>query len=180
MANLIKPGDGSMSNFTLAPEGEALYEFTGKIEKCGDDKQSLKFELEYVDDPQAKVNVFCRPVTESGLRKMVDVIYYSKVGEKLSKKYNLPAIENGWPEEVLKSDKLIERLSNDIAGCRISCDVEHKKNKYKDKDGNDKEGTNANVKKIGFAGNGSKPVNTQVQVQAQAQTQEAKSDEGGW
>ena len=78
MSKTILPGDGSMG-FSLAPEGENIYEFNGTIESCVvQDQDCLRIEAEYPDDPSAKVNVFCKLSSESGLRKLTDVLYFSK------------------------------------------------------------------------------------------------------
>ena len=64
MAKKITPGDGSMG-FSLAPEGESTYEFTGVVERCGVDMDCLRIEAQYEDDPSAKINVFCKLSSDS-------------------------------------------------------------------------------------------------------------------
>jgi len=158
MSKAILPGDGSMG-FSLAPEGENIYEFNGTIERCGADQDCLRIEAEYLDDPSAKVNVFCKLSSESGLRKLTDVLYFSKVWDKLKKKKpGLGNIEEGVEEDMLADDNFHKQLKIDLSGCRIKAVVKHTNSKYKDKSGEEVERTNANVDKIAFADNATKPV----------------------
>ncbi len=153
MAKKITPGDGSMG-FSLAPEGESTYEFTGVIERCGADQDCLRIEAEYEEDPTAKINVFSKLSSESGLRKLTDVLYYSKVWEKLKKKKpNIGNIKDGVDEAMLTDDNFHKQLKIDLAGCRIKAIVKHKKGKFKDKNGDEVERTNVNVEKIMFVNN---------------------------
>ena len=158
MSKTILPGDGSMG-FSLAPEGENVYEFNGTIERCGADDDCLRIEAEYLDDPSAKINVFCKLSSESGLRKLTDVLYFSKVWDKLKKKKSgLGNIEDGVDEDMLTDESFHKQLKIDLAGCRIKASVKHTKSKFKDKSGEEVERTNANVDKITFAGNATNPV----------------------
>jgi hypothetical protein len=158
MSKTILPGDGSMG-FSLAPEGENVYEFTGTIERCGADDDCLRIEAEYMDDPSAKVNVFCKLSSESGLRKLTDVLYFSRVWDKLKKKKpGLGNIEEGVDEGMLTDDNFHKQLKIDLAGCKIKATVKHSRSKFKDKSGEEVERTNANVDKITFTGNATTPV----------------------
>jgi len=162
MIKKIMPGDGSMG-FSLPPVGESIYSFTGVIERCGADQDCLRVEAEYEEDPTAKINIFCKLSSESGLRKLTDVLYYSKVWDKLKrKKSSLGDIKDGVDEAMLTDDNFHKQLKIDLPGCRIKAVVKHSKGKYKDKNGEEVERTNANVEKIMFATNESKPIAAQV------------------
>jgi hypothetical protein len=175
MIKKIMPGDGSMG-FSLPPEGESTYEFTGVIERCGADQDCLRIEAEYEDDPSAKINVFCKLSSESGLRKLTDVLHYSNVWEKLRKKKpGIGNIEDGVDENMLTDDNFHKQLKIDLAGCRIKAVVKHSKGKFKDKNGDEVERTNANVDKIMFAMNESKPV-----AAATPKGTDATEENSGW
>jgi len=151
MEDLIMPGDGSMGGaFSLVPEGDIdegtgiEMEFTGKIEPYGEEKDGLRFEACYVDDPSAKASIFCKMTEQRGLIKMLDIINSSGVAEKLRKVGKLKSDPSkGMSARILTDPKFHEQLKLSIEGCRILTTVKHSAGTYKGKDV-----TNANINKI--------------------------------
>ena len=126
---LVKPGDGSMGGFSTPPEGMNEYEFVSKERKiAGEDKDCLWLELAYLDDPSAKVGIFCKYSTDPGLRKLLDTIIRSGVWPKMQKKYKYKSNPgDGLPPSMLRDEKFQKQLVLELEGLRIMCDVSVKK-----------------------------------------------------
>lgn len=126
---LVKPGDGSMGGFSTPPEGMNEFEFVSKeLKVVGEDKDCLWLELAYLDDPSAKVGIFCKYSTDPGLRKLLDTIIRSGVWPKMQKKYKYKSDPTeGLPPSMLRDEKFQQRLILELEGLRIMCDVSIKK-----------------------------------------------------
>jgi hypothetical protein len=125
---LVKPGDGDMggSLWNDPPSGVNKYEFISKEREIeGADKDALKLVLAYIDDPDAKVKMWFKYSTETGLRKLLDVIIRSNVWPKMVKKYKYKSDPTeGLPPSMLRDEKFQQRLVLELEGLHLMCDVD--------------------------------------------------------
>jgi CDGSH-type Zn-finger protein len=155
-------GTEDMGGFEMPPEGNieegtgVLMEFTGEIKPCGEDDQSLGFELAWIDNPSAKARIFCKTTTNQGLGRIVGIGNASGVFKKIDAK-RTKAGKSGILSEkgtvktkILVEPKFQEQLRQEIEGCVVLCSISHSEAKpYTDKDGVEKEGfPQANINKI--------------------------------
>jgi hypothetical protein len=177
----IEPGAGEAgSTFSLVPAGSIdegtgiVMEFNGKIEPYGENKDGLRFELFYVDDPDARSSLFCKTTEQSGLILMLDIIVMSGVAEKLKKIGKLKSDPSkGLKAAVLKDPAFHEQLKISLQGCRVLCSVKHSKGKYK---GN--EVTNANISKIAPVTN--TPIQGSAASASMSVSEPATAVQSGW
>jgi hypothetical protein len=130
------------------PEGRQIFVFNGVVEPT--QNGSYRFEADYLNDPSArKVSVFGGSNNQSSLENLMGIIYNSGVGVKMKKKKpTLPDPADGWDDSILKNPSLIEQIKVDIIGCKIGFDIVHVGSKWKDKDGNEREGVNPRCKEM--------------------------------
>ncbi len=125
---LVKPGDGDMGGSTWndPPSGLNKYEFISKEREIeGADKDSLKLVLAYIEDPDAKIKMWFKYSTDTGLRKLLDLIIRSNVWPKLQKKYKYKSSPTeGLPPSMLSDEKFQQRLVLELEGLHLMCDVE--------------------------------------------------------
>ncbi len=170
---LVKPGDGSMGGFSTPPEGMNEYEFVSKeLKIAGEDKDCLWLELAYLDDPSAKVGIFCKYSTDPGLRKLLDTIIRSGVWPKMQKKYKYKSNPgDGLPPSMLRDEKFQKQLVLELEGLRIMCDVSVKKASGEQKY------DQANVNKIEAVGTGTSKTTANRQGSVPDESEEKES---GW
>ncbi len=167
-------GTDDMGGFELPPTGNidqgtgVLMEFTGEIKECGENEESLGFELGYVENPSAKARIFCKTTSKAGLQRIIGIGKNSGVFDKIETKRkkagkkSILSAEGGIIPKILVDKKFHAQLRAEIEGCTVLCTITHSEAKpYEDKDGNTKEGfPQANIGKIGKPGSQKKAVKT--------------------
>ncbi len=155
-------GTDDMGGFELPPVGDikdgtgVIMVFTGEIADCGENNQSLGFELGYVDDPSRKARVFCKTTTSQGLSRIVGLGKNSGVFKKINDKRvkggktSILTANGGVKTKILQDAKFHAQLRAEIEGCTLLCTITHSDAKpYTDKEtGEEKEGfPQANITK---------------------------------
>ncbi len=173
---LVKPGDGSMGGFSTPPPGISEFEFTSKERKiCGDDNDCLLLELSYLDDPSAKVGLFCKYSTDAGLRKLLDTIIRSGVWPKMKKKYKYKSDPTeGLPPSMLRDAKFQERLVLELEGLRIMGDISVKKAH------GEQQYDQANLNKIEAVGNSKATTKKSTNSGEESDKPVEEEQESGW
>ncbi len=158
-------GTDDMGGFELPRCGKikdgtgVLMEFTGEV-KLSKKKNGLVFHAGDADDMSKKATIYCGLKDNKGLSQMVGIGkasgVFAKINEKRKKagKKSILSDTGMVKTKILQDTRFHEQLSQEIAGCRILCDITHSPAvPYTDDDGNEKEGfPNANIGKIAPAG----------------------------
>ncbi len=160
-------GTDDMGGFELPPVGNidkgtgVLMEFTGEIKECGENNESLGFELCSVDNPGAKARIFCKTTSTSGLKRIIGIGKNSGLFDKIEKKRkkagkkSILGPKGGVVPKILRDSKFQDQMRNEIEGCTVLCTITHSEAKpYTDKEtGEEKEGfPQANIGKIATPG----------------------------
>ena len=130
MADVIKPGDGKLG-FTPMEDGDYTLEFQEGIkfvEKDGVETKRLMFPLKDKDG-DGRIAVFCDLEKKGGLLSLGKLLLFSGLHQVIERDEKLPHLaESGWPEKVLKSDKLVKLIQVKMPGRVIGGKVETKGN----------------------------------------------------
>ncbi len=136
---MVMPGDGNMGGGSsvipiLDGGTEVVFDEVGSgIDKNND--PYAKIHLHYIDDDNAKAQIYLSLHRPDGLAKLVDIICLSGVAIKMKKNGSMKNDpRKGIPPSVLKSEKFHNQLNISLPGCKVLATITHRQKEFPDKE----------------------------------------------